>query len=169
LNQEIEVSILGIDVENQRIALGHKQLTDNPWDKLAEELKVGTEIGCKVIKSIDKGIIVELPALVDCFIPASQLSVSPVKNFAELFQPGSEFKAEVIEFDKEAKKIVLSVLEYLKDKDDNEVLEYADKFKLKKFTLGDVIDRTRTTAIEKEEVDFKIDDVIKEEVKEKKE
>ena len=169
MDQEINVTILGIDVENQRIALGHKQLTENPWDKLAEEYKIGIEVDCKVVKAIEKGIIVELPAIVDGFIPASQLSVTQVKNFAELFLPGAEFKAEVIEFDKEAKKIVLSVLEYLKDKDDEEVGAYADKFKLKKFTLGDVIDRTRTIAVEKEEVDFKIDDVIKEEVKEKKE
>ncbi|HJY63316.1 MAG TPA: 30S ribosomal protein S1 [Ignavibacteria bacterium] len=169
MDQEIDVTILGIDVENQRIALGHKQLTENPWDKLAEEYKIGIEVDCKVVKAIEKGIIVELPAIVDGFIPASQLSVTQVKNFAELFLPGAEFKAKVIEFDKEAKKIVLSVLEYLKDKDDEEVGAYADKFKLKKFTLGDVIDRTRTIAVEKEEVDFKIDDVIKEEVKEKKE
>lgn len=169
LDQEIEVSILGIDVENQRIALGHKQLQENPWNKLADEYKVGTEVDCKIVKAIEKGIIVELPAIVDCFIPASQLSVSQVKNFSELFAQGMDFKAEVIEFDKESKKIVLSVLEYLKDKDEQEVNDYVAKFKLKKFTLGDVIDRTRNSAEAKEEIDFKIDDVINEEPKEKKE
>ena len=169
LGQEIDVSILGIDVENQRIALGHKQLQENPWDKLADEYSVGTEVDCKAVKAIEKGIIVELPAIVDCFIPASQLSVSQIKNFGELFAQGSEFKAEVIEFDKESKKIVLSVLEYLKDKDEAEVNDYVEKFKLKKFTLGDVIDRTRNANENKEEIDFKIDDVINEEPKEKKE
>ncbi len=160
LGQEIDVTILGIDVENQRIALGHKQLTDNPWNKLADEFKTGTEANCKVMKAIEKGIIVELPSQVDGFIPASQLSVSPVKNFAELFKTGEEFKAEVIEFDKESKKIVLSVLEYLKDKDEAEVDAYVAKFGLKKFTLADVVDRTKTAAEIKEEIDFKIDDVI---------
>lgn len=164
LGDEIEVVILGIDVENQRIALGHKQLTDNPWDKLADDFKVGTEANCKVVKAIEKGIIVELPAVVDGFIPASQLSVSQVRNFAELFKPGEELNAEVIEFDKEAKKIVLSVLDYLKDKDEKEVTDYVAKFKLKKFNLGDVIDRTKSSD-NKEEVDFKIDDVIKDESK----
>ncbi|MEO8512210.1 MAG: 30S ribosomal protein S1 [Ignavibacteria bacterium] len=160
LGQEIDVTILGIDVENQRIALGHKQLTDNPWNKLADEFKTGSEVNCKVMKAIEKGIIVELPSAVDGFIPASQLSVSPVKNFAELFKTGEEFKAEVIEFDKESKKIVLSVLEYLKDKDEAEVDAYVAKFGLKKFTLADVVDRTKTAANTKEEIDFKIDDVI---------
>jgi small subunit ribosomal protein S1 len=160
LGQEIDVTILGIDVENQRIALGHKQLTDNPWDKLSDEFKVGSEVKCKVMKAIEKGIIVELPLVVDGFIPASQLSVSPVKNFAELYKTGEEFNAEVIEFDKESKKIVLSVLEYLKDKEEAEVDEYVAKFGLKKFTLADVVDRTKTAAEIKEEIDFKIDDVI---------
>ncbi len=159
LGDEIEVVILGIDVENQRIALGHKQLTPNPWEKLTDEFKNGTEVNCKIIKAIEKGIIVELPAVVDGFIPASQLSVSQVKNFAEVFKPGEELMAEVIEFDKESKKIVLSALEYLKDKDEKEVSDYIAKFKLKKFTLTDVIDRTKSSNT-KEEVDFKIDDVI---------
>lgn len=160
LGQEIDVTILGIDVENQRIALGHKQLTDNPWDKLADEYKAGTECKCKMMKAIEKGIIVELPTLVDGFIPASQLSVSPVKNFAELYKTGEELNAKVIEFDKESKKIVLSVLEYLKDKDEKEVDDYVKKFGLKKFTLADVVERTKTPAELKDEVDFKIDDVI---------
>jgi small subunit ribosomal protein S1 len=166
LGQEIDVTILGIDVENQRIALGHKQLTDNPWEKLTGEFRVGAEAKCKVIKAIEKGIIVELPAVVDGFIPASQLSVSPVKNFAELFKTGDELSAEVIEFDKDSKKIVLSVLEYLKDKDEAEVEAYVAKFNLKKFTHADVVDRTKTAQELKEEVDFKIDDVIEEGKKE---
>ncbi len=162
----LDVVILGIDVENHRIALGHKQISDNPWDKLEEEYKIGKEVTGKIVKALEKGIIVELPMVVDGFIPASQLSVYPVKNFAELFLPGMDLNSEVIEFDKESKKIVLSVIEYLKDKDQNEIDEYLAKFKIpKKFTLADVIDRTRTIQDEKEEIDFKIDDVIKEDEK----
>ncbi len=162
----LDVVILGIDVENHRIALGHKQINDNPWDKLEEEYKIGKEVAGKIIKALEKGIIVELPMVVDGFIPASQLSVYPVKNFADLFTPGLDLNAEVIEFDKESKKIVLSVIEYLKDKDQKEIDEYLGKFKIpKKFTLADVIDRTRTTPELKEEIDFKIDDVINEDEK----
>lgn len=162
----LEVEILGIDIDNHRIALGHKQITENPWEKLEEKYKVGTEVECKIIKPLDKGIIVELPDVVDGFIPASQFSVYQIKNFSELFTEGSMVHARVMEFDKEAKKIVLSVIEYLKDKDQKEIDEYIAKFKIpRKFTLGDVIDRTRTTPELKEEVDFKIDDVIKDEEK----
>ncbi len=159
----LDVVILGIDIENHRIALGHKQLTENPWEKLAEQYKAGTETTAKAVKSLDKGIIVEIPDAVDGFIPASQLSVSQLKNFSEVFKPGSELNAEVIEFDKDSKKIVLSVIEYLKDKDQNEIDEYSAKFKIRKFSLAEVVERTKTTPELKEEVDFKIDDVIKDE------
>ncbi|RPI14405.1 MAG: 30S ribosomal protein S1 [Ignavibacteriae bacterium] len=159
----LDVLILGIDIDNHRIALGHKQITDNPWDSLEGKYTVGTEANVKVMKALEKGIIVELPDIVDGFIPASQLSVYQIKNFAELFQYGATLNAEVIEFDKESKKIVLSVIEYLKDKDQQEIDEYIAKFKItKKFTLADVIDRTKTIQDLKEEIDFKIDDVINE-------
>jgi small subunit ribosomal protein S1 len=167
VGDKLDVVILGIDIDNHRIALGHKQLMENPWDKLEEQYKAGTEVEAKVIKSLEKGIIVELPDVVDGFIPASQLSVYQIKNFAELFTSGSTLKARVIEFDKEAKKIVLSVIEYFKDKTQEEIDEYIAKFKIhKKFNLSDVIERTKSTPeLIKDEVDFKIDDVIKDEAK----
>ncbi|MBK8553100.1 MAG: 30S ribosomal protein S1 [Ignavibacteria bacterium] len=112
IGDEFEVVILGVDVANQRISLGRKQLLDNPWDKLEEKYKVGTEAECKVIKPIEKGIIVELPDEVDSFIPASQLSTTPIKNFSDLFKFGETLRAEIIEFDKTNKKVVLSVIEY---------------------------------------------------------
>jgi small subunit ribosomal protein S1 len=163
IGDELDVVILGIDVDNHRIALGHKQLQKNPWEELEGKYKAGTEVNVKVIKPLEKGLIVELPDVVDSFVPASQLSVHQLKNFADIFRSGSEMMAEVIEFEKESKKIVLSVIEYLKDKDQKEIDDYIAKFKLKKFTLADVIDKTRTSADLREEIDFKIDDVIKEE------
>lgn len=162
----LDVVILGIDIDNHRIALGHKQIMDNPWDKLEEQYKAGTEVEAKIIKPLEKGIIVELPDVVDGFIPASQLSVYQIKNFAEVFTNGSTLMSEVIEFDKDAKKIVLSVIEYYKDKTQQDIDDYIAKFKIhKKFNLSDVVERTKTTPELKEEVDFKIDDVIKDEAK----
>lgn len=165
IGDELEVVILGVDVANQRISLGRKQLLENPWDKLEERYKVGTEVECKVVKPIEKGIIVELPDEVDSFIPASQLSTSPVKNFNELFKAGETLKAEVIEFDKTNKKVVLSVIEYMKDKEQKDIDEYIGKFKLpKKFSVKDIQEKTRS--FESEQIDFKIEDIIGEDVPE---
>jgi len=165
VEDELEVVILGVDVANQRISLGRKQLLDNPWDKLEEKYKVGTEVECNIIKPIDKGIIVELPDEVDSFIPASQLSIVPIKNFGELFRAGDALRAEVIEFDKNNKKVVLSVIEYLKDKEQNEIDEYTNKFRIpKKFSSKEIQDKTRS--FESEQIDFKIEDIIGEDVPE---
>lgn len=165
VGDDLEVVILGVDVANQRISLGRKQLLENPWDSLEDKYKAGTEAECKVIKPIEKGIIVELPDQVDSFIPASQLSTTPVKNFGELFKVGDKLKAEVIEFDKTNKKVVLSVIEYLKDKDDKEIDDYINRFKLpKKFSTKDIQEKTRS--FESEQIDFKIEDIIGEDVPE---
>jgi len=136
--EKIEVVILGIDVDQRRISLGHKQVKDNPWDSFEESYKVGTETEGKVVRIIEKGLIVELPLGVDGFVPASQLSTTPIKKIAEAFHVGDSLVMKIIEFDKDSKKIVLSVIEYLKGKEQKMIDEYAKKHKLTPMTLRDV-------------------------------
>jgi small subunit ribosomal protein S1 len=163
LGDEIEVVILGIDVANQRISLGHKQLFDNPWEKLETKYKPGSETNVKIVKPIEKGIIVELPDQVDSFIPASQLAINPIRNFGELFKPGDEMMAKVIGFDKNNKKVVLSVIEYFREREQADIDAYIAKFKIpRKFTVKDVQDRTKT--FESEQIDFRIEDIIGDEM-----
>lgn len=135
----IAVIILGIDVEQRRISLGHKQLSDNPWEAFANQYKINTEVTGKVVRIIEKGVIVELPLGVDGFVPLSQLSQTPIKNLADAFQVGDELPMTVIEFDGESKKIVLSVVEYLRGKEQKIVDEYVEKHKLPPITIKDAI------------------------------
>lgn len=137
--ETIDVVILGIDVDQRRISLGHKQLNDNPWDAFANAYKVGTPIEGKVVRIIEKGVIVELPLGVDGFVPLSQLSQTPIKNLAEAFQVGDNLPMTVIEFDGESKKIVLSVVEYLRGKEQAIIDEYVAKHKLPPITLKDAL------------------------------
>ena len=137
--ETIDVIILGIDIEQRRISLGHKQLNDNPWDAFSNAYKVGTEIEGKVVRIIEKGVIVELPLGVDGFVPLSQLSQTPIKNLAEAFQVGDSLPMTVIEFDGESKKIVLSVVEYLRGKEQKIIDEYVAKHKLPPITLKDAL------------------------------
>jgi small subunit ribosomal protein S1 len=115
--EEIEVSVLSIDPEQRRIALGHKQIKDNPWDVFESKYQISSETEAKIERIIEKGVIVELPDGVDGFVPVSQLSFAPVKVISEYFNIGDNLPLKVVEFDKEAKKIVLSVVEYLRNKD----------------------------------------------------
>jgi len=136
---KLDVIILSIDVEQRRISLGHKQLQDNPWDGFENAYKVGTDVEAKIVRIIEKGVIVELPLGVDGFVPISQLSQTPVKNIADSFKPGEALQLSVIEFDKEGKKIVLSALEYLRGKEQKLVDDYVASHKLTPMTMKDVL------------------------------
>lgn len=120
----IDVVVLGVDAEQRRIALGHKQIEDNPWDNFEEKYKIGSETDAKIERVIEKGVIVELPDLVDGFVPISQLSFAPIKNISDYFKIGDVLPLKVVEFDKESKKIVLSVVESLRLKDFSVVEAY---------------------------------------------
>lgn len=127
---ELDVIVLAIDKDQRRISLGHKQAFENPWDKFEQDFKVGSEVEGKIVRHIEKGTIVELPGEVDGFVPHSHLSPVNVKNFAHHFPSGDTLKLKVIEFDKEGKRIVLSALEYFKDKDEASYQEYLTQHKL---------------------------------------
>jgi small subunit ribosomal protein S1 len=138
--ERMDVTILGVDVEQRRISLGHKQVKDNPWDSFAEMYKVGTETNGKIVRIIEKGVIVELPLGVDGFVPVSQLAMTQVKNIADQFHISDELPLRVVEFDKESKKIVLSVVEYLKHTEQKAIDEYVGKHKLPPMTLKEVVE-----------------------------
>ncbi len=148
----IDVIILGVDVDQRRISLGHKQLNDNPWDTFGSQYKVNTEVEGKVVRIIEKGVIVELPLGVDGFVPLSQLSQTPIKNLAEAFQVGDKLPMCVIEFDGESKKIVLSVVEFLRGKEQKIIDDYVAKHKLPPITLKDAMP-VEMTAEEKRAAD----------------
>ncbi|RMD89627.1 MAG: 30S ribosomal protein S1 [Calditrichaeota bacterium] len=105
---EIEVVVLNIDKENRRISLGYKQTVENPWDNFEEVYKPNTRTKGKIVRMIDKGVIVELPLGVDAFVPLSHLDKEGIKKPAEAYKVGDELQLVVIQFNKEKKKIILS-------------------------------------------------------------
>lgn len=137
-NERIDVIVLGVDVEQRKISLGHKQIMDNPWDLFEREYSVGKITDGKVVRIIEKGIIAELPSNVDGFVPTTQLSTSKIKNIANHFPIDSTLPLKVIEFDKESKKIVLSAIAALKEKEDAEIEQYISSFKLEKVTVQNI-------------------------------
>ncbi|MEJ5351322.1 MAG: 30S ribosomal protein S1 [Melioribacteraceae bacterium] len=136
--EKIDVVVLSVDTEQRKISLGHKQINPNPWDGFESVYSVGKVTEGKVVRIIEKGLIAELPLGVDGFIPATQLSTSKIKNLSYCFPIGTTLELKVVEFDKENKKIVLSALAVLKEKSDDEILEYITKHKLDKVTIEDI-------------------------------
>jgi small subunit ribosomal protein S1 len=136
--ERLDVVVLGVDVDQRKISLGHKQIQDNPWDGFETEYAAGKIVSGKVVRIIEKGLIAELPHGVDGFVPTNQLSTGKIKNLALLFPIDEELSLKVIEFDKENKKIVLSATAALKDQTEDFIQDYITKHKLEKVTVQDI-------------------------------
>ena len=102
--QEIDVVILGIDFENRRITLGHKQVEDNPWDKFAAEYAPGSSVSGTITRTTDKGAFVALPLGVEAFLSLAKATDEELKD-------GAEVEAFVLDFDEASKSINLSQLD----------------------------------------------------------
>ncbi len=136
--EKLEVIVLGVDVEQRKISLGHKQVEENPWTHFEKLYAVGTITQGKVVRIIEKGLIAELPEHVDGFVPATQLATTKIKNVANHFPVDDVIPLKVIEFDKENKKIVLSSIAVLKDKTEEEIRAYLDKHKFDRVSIQEI-------------------------------
>lgn len=109
-DQEIEVVILGVDFDNRRITLGHKQVEDNPWKKYAEAYAPGNKVEGEVIKTTDKGVFVKLPLGAEAFLNYSKATEAEYKEGDKVED------AFVLNFDENSKNIELSQLDSDKNK-----------------------------------------------------
>ncbi len=136
---KIEVVVLNIDKANRRISLGLKQLKPDPWKELALKFTPGTVTEGKISQVLDSGVVVELEEDTEGFVPASQLGQPELKKPNEGFKVEDTLPLKVIEFDKEKKKIVLSVEEYLKEREKEEIEKYKREHAPKPVTIGDMV------------------------------
>ena len=104
VGEPIEVQVLDIDKENRRLSLGHKQLEDNPWDKFEEQFTQDSVHQGKITEVLDKGAVIALEGGVEGFATPKHL----VKEDGSQAQLGETLDFKVIEFNKEAKRIILS-------------------------------------------------------------
>ena len=104
VGQNIDIVILGIDKENRKLQLGHKQLEEDPWNTLQDTFAIGTIHEGTVSRRDDKGAIVQLPYGLEGFAPNRHLAKEDGKTIAA--EETAQFM--VIEFDRNEKRIVLS-------------------------------------------------------------
>jgi small subunit ribosomal protein S1 len=123
----IEAVVLDIDVANERVALGIKQLTEDPWVTLAQRYPVGGRAKGKVTSVTDFGVFVELEEGVEGLIHVSQLSSERVDKPQTLFQPGQEVEAEVSHIDPKERKIGLSIKALRRTEEREEMESYLQR------------------------------------------
>ncbi|MCD6334835.1 MAG: 30S ribosomal protein S1 [Candidatus Latescibacteria bacterium] len=133
-----EVVVLNIDRKKRRISLGYKQTIENPWETLAARYAEGTETIGRVVRLLDRGAIVELDGDVEGFVPTSQLAQPGIRKPEEVLSVGDELPLKVIEFDGQQRRIVLSVREYFRGKEREELEAYRAKYAPKPTTVGEV-------------------------------
>ena len=104
IGADIDVQVLEIDKENRRLSLGHKQLEENPWDVFETLFNVGSVHEGTIIEMLEKGAVVSLPYGVEGFATPKHLT----KEDGSLAVLDEKLPFKVIEFNKDAKRIILS-------------------------------------------------------------
>jgi Ribosomal protein S1 len=145
IGTEIEVQVLDIDKENRRLSLGHKQLEENPWDIFEGVFTVNSVHDGTIIEMMDKGAVISLPYGVEGFATPKHL----VKEDGSQAKLDEKLKFKVIEFNKEARRIILSHSRIFEDEQKSAKKESEAKSKgskkeslaspsMEKTTLGDI-------------------------------
>ncbi len=105
----VEVIVLEVSPENQRISLGLKQAQADPWTAVASKYKIGQVIEGAVTKLATFGAFVQMEEGVEGLVHVSQISDEPVENAAQALKPGQLVKARVIKIDPIERRIALSI------------------------------------------------------------
>ncbi|WP_299208978.1 30S ribosomal protein S1 [uncultured Dokdonia sp.] len=140
VGDKLEVVVLELDVEGRKLSLGHKQIEENPWDKYEADFGVGTKHTASVTEIVDKGATVTFNDDITAFIPTRHLE----KEDGSKLGKGEEAEFQVIEFNKDFKRVVASHMVIHKEDEAKIVKQAAKKAKAQadeaKPTLGDAND-----------------------------
>ncbi len=116
LDQKLNVVILDFDDDKKRIALGLKQLTPHPWDKLSDTLKVGDSVNGKVVVLADYGAFVEIAPGVEGLIHVSEMSWSQhLRSAQDFLKVGDEVEAQILTLDRDERKMSLGIKQLKSD------------------------------------------------------
>jgi len=137
VGDELEVVVLELDVDGRKLSLGHKQTTDNPWDKYETEFALETVHKATIAEIVDKGATIVFNEDITAFVPQRHLE----KEDGSKLVKGEEAEFKIIEFNKEFKRVVASHTAIFKEEEKRAVKAAVKKQAAKadeaKPTLGD--------------------------------
>jgi small subunit ribosomal protein S1 len=136
----LDVVVLELDVEGRKLSLGHKQTTENPWDKYEKEFAIGTSHTAAITEVVDKGATIAFNDDIVAFIPQRHLE----KEDGSKLKKGEEAEFKIIEFNKELKRVVASHAAVFREEEAKIVKQAVKKAEAQaaeaKPTLGDAND-----------------------------
>ncbi|WP_029033686.1 30S ribosomal protein S1 [Salinimicrobium terrae] len=104
VGDKLDVVVLELDVEGRKLSLGHKQTESNPWDKYETEFAVGTTHTAAITEIVDKGATIDFNEDITAFVPQRHLE----KEDGSKLKQGESAEFQIIEFNKEFKRVVAS-------------------------------------------------------------
>ena len=145
--QKVEAIVLRIDKEKERLSLGYKQLTRDPWDEvIPSRYHVGDSVTGKVSKVADFGIFVELDGGVEGLIHVSESGLDSSQKLEEKFKLQEDLTAKIIKVDREERKIALSLRDHQMDWERKQVDDYHSSQGAIDQTLGRAVKQSRKRA-----------------------
>ena len=121
----MDAVVIRIDKEKERLSLGYKQLSRDPWEEqIPNKYRVGDSITGKVSKIADFGLFIELDGDVEGLIHISEVGLDANVRMEEKFKPGDDVTAKIIKVDRDERKIALSLRDHQLDSDRRQVDEF---------------------------------------------
>jgi len=138
VGEEIEVVLLNVNLEKQKVSLGIKQLEGDIWEDFFQRQKVGDVLKVKIVRIADFGVFVEIMPGIEGVVFNSELDDNRIENPAEVFKIGEEKMAKIIKLNPSARKISLSFRQAQMDQQKKEFQKYLEG-QSDRLTLGDLL------------------------------
>ncbi len=137
VGDKLEVEVLELDVDGRKLSLGHKQTTENPWDKYESEFGLGSVHKAAITEIVDKGATIDFNEDITAFVPQRHLEKEDGKKLGK----GEEAEFKIIEFNKDFKRVVASHTAIFREEEERNVKAAVKRAKTSsdeaKPTLGD--------------------------------
>ena len=117
--QEVDVYVIKIDKENKKIGLAIKDINNDPWNEVRENMQVGDIVKVKVLKLIEKGAFVEVKLGVEAFLPISELSEERIMKVSHVVNVDDEIEVMIIDIKNKEKRMVVSLKEANKEPEED--------------------------------------------------
>ena len=147
-NQEVDVKVLSLDRERERIQLGYKQLQPHPWDNAVENYPVGNIVTGKVVRITDFGAFVELEPGLDGLVHISQCARTRVAKVEDAVKVGEVVNVKVLGVDPEKKRISLSIRQAIDDEEIAAQAEVAPEAEYEVVATDDMVAEQVAEAVE---------------------
>ncbi|UYZ20590.1 30S ribosomal protein S1 [Mesobacillus jeotgali] len=136
--QQVQVKVLSVDRDNERISLSIKETLPGPWADIDEKAPKGSTLEGTVKRLVSYGAFVEVFPGVEGLVHISQISHKHIGTPHEVLQEGQTVKVKVLEVNKEDQRLSLSMKEF-EERESNEAFDYELPEETKGFSLGDMI------------------------------